>query len=143
MGEQEKPMSDEHFEVKTFVDGRHAVVMLSGDVDAAIYATFRAAAHAAMAATDYVTFDCGGVTFMDMWGLSVIEETVDSVTRRGGTVFLSRATRPVLRLLEITGFDNLVRVAETQQHRPGVHGICSQRPQRLAPGLRPCSARSG
>ena len=128
---------DEDFHVITFVGRRHTVVMLSGDVDASIYATFRAVALAAIATTDHVTFDVAGVTFMDAAGLSVIVEIFKRMTARGGTVSIHGARRPVSRLLQITGFDNLVTNFGPLQHDLGPRGICRRRPH----GVRTFAAR--
>jgi anti-sigma B factor antagonist len=134
---------DEDFQVVTSIDSGHTLVTLRGDVDASIYATFQAAVHGALHATDDVTFDCAAVTFMDWSGLSVVVETLDLVTPNGGTVVIWRPGRTVLRLLQITGFDNLVTVADPQRHGFGVQRVCDRRRQRLARRFRPCSARSG
>jgi len=134
---------DEDFQVVTFVDRGRAVVMLCGDVDASVSATFRAAAHAAAEMARHVTFDVAGVTFMDASGLSVIVEVLRSSRPRHGNVLVRGARRPVLRIFEVTGFDNLVTMWDSDRLGPGVHRTCSRRPQRFARGFRACSARSG
>ena len=134
---------DEDFRVVTSTDPGHTLVTLRGDVDASIYPTFRAAVRAALHVADDVTFDCAAVTFMDWSGLSVVVETLDVVTPNGGTVVIWRPGRTVLRLLQITGFDNLVTIADPQQHGFRLQRTCDRRRQRLARRLRRCSARSG
>src|SRR3954447_21667630 len=122
---------EQDFRVVTFARSGHTVVSLCGDVDASIYVIFRAAVHAVLDDTDQMTFDCAAVTFMDWSGLSVIVETLDSMTARGGTVLIWRPRRPVLRLLQITGFDDLVTIAGREQHGLAVARICRRRPPRL------------
>jgi len=125
-----EPMNDDDFQVVTFVDRDQAVVMLCGDVDASTCATFRAAAQAAAETADHVMFDVAGVTFMDTSALSVILETLEWVAPACGTVVICSARQPVLRLLEITGFDKLLTGAPWRQHHL-VHRICCDRPRRL------------
>jgi len=122
---------EQDFRVVTFARSGHTVISLCGDVDASIYVIFRAAVHAVLDETDQMTFDCTAVTFMDWSGLSVIVETLDSMTARGGTVLIWRPRRPVVRLLQITGFDDLVTIADPEHHGLGVHRICRRRPPPL------------
>jgi len=132
---------DEYFHVITSMDSGHTLVTLRGDVDASICPSFRAAVRAAINATDDVTFDCAAVTFMDCSGLAVVVDTVDFVTPHGGTVVMWRPDRTVLRLLQITGFDNFVTIADPQQHGPRLQRSCDRRRQPVARRFRPCSAR--
>lgn len=88
------------------------IVVLSGELDhdgvAAVEGDVRRAAEAA---TGRLVLDAEDITFVDSAGLRLILQTQMTATERGVDFVLGRPSDNVVRLLELTGLDDVIRTA--------------------------------
>ncbi|MEU1723004.1 STAS domain-containing protein [Actinomadura sp. ATCC 39365] len=99
--------------------GRRAVLKVSGDLDLATQAGFRARIAAALAGQGTrLVLDLSGVTFMDARGLAALVAARDMATARHGSLRLTGVTPAVLRLLEVTRLDRTFSPVSLADVRP-------------------------
>jgi anti-sigma B factor antagonist len=85
------------------------VVALSGDLDVTRTAVLDDLAQTyADGAFDSVELDLAGVPFVDAAAVAALVRLHDLAARRGGTLTLRGASRPVAKVLALTGADELV-----------------------------------
>ena len=86
-----------------------ATLSLGGEFDVQNTHRLRAAVQAALAvgSTD-LTFDCEHLEFIDSSGLAVVALAVDETRARGGGVTIANASARLVRLLQVTGMDDVV-----------------------------------
>jgi anti-sigma B factor antagonist len=87
------------------------VIVLSGEVDIYTAPQFKESLHALLdEGVDKLVVDLSGVTFIDSTALGVLIGGVRRVHGEGGTMALVVATRPVERVLSITGLDRVFTI---------------------------------
>ena len=86
-------------------EGGSRVLVLRGDLDAAVVAAFRAAQGAQPAVVDAI--DAGAVTFMSSTGVAVMLLAVEASRAAGRSPVLRTSSRVVDRLLHMSGIDGL------------------------------------
>ena len=104
------------FRVETVRDERHAVVSIVGELDAATAPALREELLGlAGDGIDRVVLDCRGLAFVDSFGLGVIVAAKKRLSRQGNAFCLvaSPDQRALLRVLEITGLDQVLSVHAT------------------------------
>jgi anti-sigma B factor antagonist len=98
-----------------------ALVTVSGEVD--LETAPQLGDHALAALKDvsvHLVLDLRGVTFMDSTGLKVLLATAHRVDLAGGSLVLVAATRPVHRILTLTGLDKTFAMADDLEDLPPV-----------------------
>jgi anti-anti-sigma factor len=83
----------------------HVVVTVVGEVDIATSPQLREACLEALDRGGDVELDLGGVGFLDSSGISVLVQTRQRVDGLGRRFAIRSASRPVRRVLEISGLD--------------------------------------
>jgi anti-sigma B factor antagonist len=92
-------------------DGPHTVLTLDGEIDLATAPRLRAYIDGVLALQrGDVIIDMAEVQFCDSTGLGVIMHAATRLAARGHTLIVRRPTRPVARILAITGVDRVVSV---------------------------------
>jgi anti-sigma B factor antagonist len=87
--------------------GAHAVVRVSGEVDAMTAPRLAAAVTAALDGERPVVVDLTSVTFLDSAGLAALVRVTERGERRGEPLrIVVDHNRPVLRPIQITGLDD-------------------------------------
>ncbi len=81
---------------------------LSGEIDAHTAPTF--AERLGAVVTGRLVVDMSAVTFMDSSGLRVLVEFHQRNADGGPTLIIARPSRPIVRLLELTGLDEQFHV---------------------------------
>jgi anti-sigma B factor antagonist len=91
------------------IEGPEARVVVAGEVDAHTSPELARGFEEALAggATSLIV-DVAGVSFIDSSGLRVLVQTRQRVTDAGGTLELRQPTDTVVRLLELTGLQDLL-----------------------------------
>jgi anti-sigma B factor antagonist len=98
-----------------------ALVTVSGEID--LETAPQLGDHALAALTDvsvHLVLDLRGVTFMDSTGLKVLLATARRADLAGGSLVLVAPTRPVQRILTLTGLDTTFTVADDLDGLPPV-----------------------
>lgn len=100
--------------------GQSVVVALYGDVDlltssAARATVKKAVPHARRVAASVVVVDLSGVTFFSSHGLQTLLELDDAASRDGVQLRVVASTHLVVRLLQVTGFDQILTVLPTRE----------------------------
>jgi anti-anti-sigma factor len=91
-----------------------AVVTAAGEVD--LETAAQLGDHALEALRDvspHLVLDLSGVTFMDSTGLKVLLSIQRRADLSGGTLALAGATRPVRKILALTGLDQTFRLFDS------------------------------
>ena len=70
----------------------------------------------------WVQVDLSGVSFMDSTGLGVLIAAHRRLTATGGKLTIHKPSRPVLRVLQVSGLDRLLTVAVASAERPRAGG---------------------
>jgi anti-sigma B factor antagonist len=84
---------------------------ISGDVDLATADELREAGEKALTdACSTLRIDLSGVSFMDSTGLSALV-AINNAARHNHTVVLDDPTPPVRRILQVSGLDQVLRIA--------------------------------
>lgn len=91
------------------------VLVVNGDIDAETADSLRSVVLGIVASTGRVELDLHGVPFMDSSGLHVLAEAATLLRRTGGSVAIHRPSERVLRLLTLTGMDEVVRLHEHER----------------------------
>ncbi len=93
------------------------VLRVSGDIVLGVAPSFEAALEKALDAVEraedparVLIVDVSNVEFMDTVGLGTLLGSAEILRKRGGEVKLAGPSKPVMRLLEITGIMDLFRV---------------------------------
>ena len=106
----------DEFRVETVRDERHAVVAVSGELDAATGPALREELLAlANEGIDRIVLDCRRLEFVDSFGLGVIVAAKKRVSRNGTALCLVAEPdqRTLRRVLEVTGLDQVLPVHAT------------------------------
>jgi anti-sigma B factor antagonist len=88
----------------------HALITVVGEVDIATSAQLRDACLEALDLGGDVELDLGAVQFLDSSGISVLVQTRQRVDRLGRRFAIRAASRPVRRVLEISGLDGALGI---------------------------------
>ncbi len=98
-------------EIGAVFDSVAAIVAVRGEVDALTAPTLTAVL-SALAGERHgeMTLDLAGCTFMDAAGLRTITLTSNAVTASGGSLTVRDASIQILRILDLTGVDELVHI---------------------------------
>lgn len=100
--------------VETRGEGTWAVVDVGGEVDMFTAPKLREALIQAIdQGNDRVAVDLHDVTFMDSTGLGVLIGALRRVRERSGELRIICTSRPVLRVLEVTGLHNVFSIHES------------------------------
>ncbi|MGH8894218.1 MAG: STAS domain-containing protein [Actinomycetes bacterium] len=94
--------------------GEWAVVSVAGEVD--LGTASQLADHASEALRDvssHVVLDLAGVSFMDSTGLKVLVSLHRQAEEAGGSFAVAGTTRPVRRVLSVTGLDQVITQHES------------------------------
>jgi anti-anti-sigma factor len=89
------------------VEGDRQVLLLRGDLDAAVVLAFETARRADTVVVDAI--DASEVTFMSSRGVAVLLLTVEASRAAGRSPVLRASSRPVDRLLRMSGLDEVFR----------------------------------
>lgn len=109
------PDSDE-FRIESVRDETHAVIMVSGELDAATGRQLHAElVEMFSAGIDRVVLDLRRLTFVDSFGLGVIVSAKKRLSQEGNSLCLvaDETQRSLRRILEITGLDRVLPVHPT------------------------------
>ena len=94
--------------------GDHAVVSVGGEVDLETATRLGDAALAALRdLSSHLVLDLSGVSFMDSTGLKVLLSLQRSAALAGGSLTVAGATRPVRRILALTGLDQTLQLVDS------------------------------
>ncbi|HET6965375.1 MAG TPA: STAS domain-containing protein [Acidimicrobiales bacterium] len=83
-----------------------------GEIESATVPVFRQAV-AEIGPDQRVIIDMAGVPFVDSCGIGALIGAVRRVRELGGTIAMAAVTNPVGRVLNLTGLDRIVEIAET------------------------------
>ena len=93
--------------------GDHAVVSVGGEVDLETATRLGDAALEALRdLSSHLVLDMSGVSFMDSTGLKVLLSLQRSAALAGGSLTVAGATRPVRRILTLTGLDQTLQLVD-------------------------------
>lgn len=104
------------FRVESVRNEQHAVVIISGDLDAATAPRLHAElVELAQAGVDRIVLDLRRLTFVDSFGLGVIVNAKKRLSQVGNALCLVAGLeqRTLRRVLEITGLDRVLPVHES------------------------------
>jgi anti-sigma B factor antagonist len=97
--------------VEIIAHGESVTLRLAGEIDLESAPTVRAAALAAIRRhSAVIRLDLAEVGFMDSTGLEMLLATQRRVALNGGQLLLVSPSRPVLRVLEVTGVDRFFTI---------------------------------
>lgn len=102
-------MTDQHLAIEVVPCDDETLVIVSGDLDADSCAQLRLAL--CELTTSRIALDLDGLDFLDSSGLSLLLERLRHHTKLGGGVRVVRASRPVQRVLDLTGTSELLTAA--------------------------------
>lgn len=83
-----------------------------GEIESATVPAFRQAV-AQLGPDERVVIDMAGVPFVDSSGIGALIGAVRRVREIGGTIAIAAVNHPVGRVLNLTGLDRIVEIAET------------------------------
>ena len=92
------------------VEGDRRVLVLRGDLDAAVVVAFEAAQRAEAVVVDAI--DASAVTFMSSRGVAVMLLTVEASRAAGRSPVLRASSHPVDRLLQMSGIEDVFQRPE-------------------------------
>jgi anti-anti-sigma factor len=101
----------EQFHVQTAHSDGQVVVQIGGDVDLACIGALAEALGQALAPGIPVVVDCSKITFMDSSGLQAFVRARTAADRRGTAFRLTRVSKSVSRVLELSGTTSLFPIA--------------------------------
>ena len=93
------------------IEQTDTTMSVRGEIDAHTAPRVRAAGEALLADHGSLRFDLSGVEFIDSSGLGVLVALTSSARGTGGDVTLMAPSKPVVRLLQISGLDGHLTVA--------------------------------
>lgn len=115
----------------------HSVLHLRGELDSSTVAAFREAIAEARPETMAV-IEMSGVPFVDSAGIGALIGGIRRLRELGGDVAVASPRPAIKRVLNMTGFDRIVPVAETvAQAAESLH-----RPAGMTPALHPAGTTS-
>ena len=102
-------------EVKLLGEKRAVMVKIDGELDHHIANTLRETVDSKIRCSNAVNviFDFSNVGFMDSSGIGVIMGRYKTVKTLGGSVIIFGQNSQIKRLVEMSGIDRIVRVADT------------------------------
>ncbi len=106
----------EEFRVESVRNERHAVLIVSGELDACTGRRLQAElSDLSAGGVDRVVLDLRRLSFIDSFGLGVIVSAKKRLSQEGNSLCLVAETtqRSLVRILEITGLDRLLPVHPT------------------------------
>jgi anti-sigma B factor antagonist len=106
----------EEFRIESVRNERHAVLIVSGELDACTGRRLQAElGELAASGVDRVVLDLRRLSFIDSFGLGVIVAAKKRLSQEGNSLCLVAETtqRNLVRILEITGLDRLLPVHPT------------------------------
>jgi anti-anti-sigma factor len=110
-------------DLSTTREGSCAVVSVGGEIDPDTAGELADAALTAMREIGpSLVLDLSGVTFMDSTGLKVLLAVHQRAQLAGGRLVLAGATRPVKRVVSITGLDDTFVVRENVEAAVAIFG---------------------
>ena len=92
------------------VEGDRRVLVLRGDLDAAVVVAFEAAQRSEAVVVDAI--DAAAVTFMSSRGIAVMLLTVEASRTAGRSPVLRASSHPVDRLLQMSGIEDVFQRPE-------------------------------
>jgi anti-sigma B factor antagonist len=104
-------MAIEPVEITVTAVDHHALVTVVGELDIATSPQLREACLEALDLGGDIELDLGGVGFLDSSGISVLVQARQRVDGLGRRFAISAASRPVRRVLEISGLDGALGVS--------------------------------
>ncbi|MEU0414765.1 STAS domain-containing protein [Streptomyces griseorubiginosus] len=109
--------------VQTIAAGRCLVARVSGEMDYTTASVFHPQFKELITRGDrFVVLDLSGVSFCDSAGLNLLLRMWRQAEASGAVVVLACVPDPVLRILEMTGADQLLRVYDTVTDAEAVFG---------------------
>lgn len=91
-------------------DGPDPVRLIArGEIDAASAETLEVAVVGAQEGAKGLTLDLAAVTFIDSSGLRVIATALQRAEEQGTELTIASPSDPVRRILDVTGFSDLIR----------------------------------
>ena len=128
--------------------GDHAVVSVGGEVDLETATRLGDAALEALRdLSSHLVLDLSGVSFMDSTGLKVLLSLQRSAALAGGSLTVAGATRPVRRILTLTGLDQTLQLVDSVDAvdgaDPGRDAVPADRLRAAAAGSAPMTEVSG
>jgi anti-sigma B factor antagonist len=100
------------FKVSTEQVGEHAVVAVTGEVDAHTADQVRAAVEGSIAPGIRLVVDLSDVTFLDSTGLGVFVTAVKHLREQDGSLDLVITSPRVMKVFELTGLDVVIPIHE-------------------------------
>ena len=91
-------------------EGDRRVLVLRGDLDAAVVVAFESSQRAEAVVVDAI--DAGAVTFMSSRGVAVMLLTVEASRAAGRSPVLRASSHPVDRLLQMSGIEDVFQRPE-------------------------------
>ena len=128
--------------------GDHAVVSVGGEVDLETATRLGDAALEALRdLSSHLVLDLSGVSFMDSTGLKVLLSLQRSAALAGGSLTVAGATRPVRRILTLTGLDQTLQLVDSvdadDRAAPGADTVPDARLREAAARAAPMTEVSG
>ncbi len=104
-------------EVKLLGEKRAIVIMVTGELDHHLAARVKEEADIKMRCSNAVNviFDFSEVSFMDSSGIGVIMGRYKKARMLGGKVVAYGVSTQILRLMEMSGIDKIIRLAPTYE----------------------------
>lgn len=93
------------------IERTESMATVRGEIDAHTAPAVRDAGDSMLASHGSARFDLSGVEFIDSSGLGVLVALTSSARDAGGDVTLVAPSKPVVRLLEISGLDQHLTVS--------------------------------
>ena len=95
------------------IDRTDTIVTICGEIDAHTAPQARDAGNAVLTECGTLRFDLRGVEFIDSSGLGVLVALTSTARETGGDVVIVAPSRPVVRLLQISGLEGHLTVHPT------------------------------
>lgn len=98
-------------DVNTRKEGPWAVIEVDGEIDAHTAPALKeAVARSIDQGERRIVVDLQRVSFMDSSGLGVLVSALKRIEGRGGELRIATASRPIRRVMEITGLDKVLQL---------------------------------
>jgi anti-sigma B factor antagonist len=105
--------TDQALEIRTLETGERTVIDIGGEIDVHTCSELESAVREAYGAgATGVVLDVADVAFIDSSGLRSLIALQREAGERGGSLELRSASRPVVRLLEVTGLSGMFPIIE-------------------------------
>ncbi len=103
-------MQEDHVNVEIVRSQGSVTLRVAGEIDMSTAPSVHEAAMVAFRHHPTLDIDLSAVTFMDSSGLQMLLATMQRAERHGGHLRLLHPTSSVLRVLEVTGVDDLFEI---------------------------------